>query len=249
MRHRLLAVVCVTASLLTACGVLPEGGAERRTVTVWLMKDSASKEFLKRFTEDFERTHGDLRLDIRIQEWTGIGEKVQAALKQGDKSGPDVIEVGNTQVAQYVEGGGLSDLTLESMRDWGMNDWLPGLAEPGRIGARQFGIPWYAANRVVIYRKDLFAQAGIDGPPKTRDQWIADTARLNSAGIQGIYLAGQDWYTLAGFIWDEGGDLAEKSSAGNWKGTLQTPAALRGMDFYRRLQALGDGPADGDDDL
>ncbi|MFF1810182.1 extracellular solute-binding protein [Streptomyces sp. NPDC058251] len=248
MRHPLLAVVCVTASLLTACGVLPEGGAERRTVTVWLMKDSASKEFLKRFTGDFERTHGDLRLDIRIQEWTGIGEKVQAALKQGDKSGPDVIEVGNTQVAQYVEGGGLSDLTLESMRDWGMNDWLPGLAEPGRIGARQFGIPWYAANRVVIYRKDLFAQAGIDGPPKTRDQWIADTARLNSAGIQGIYLAGQDWYTLAGFIWDEGGDLAEKSSAGNWKGTLQTPAALRGMDFYRRLQALGDGPADGDEE-
>lgn len=164
MRHRLLALVCVAASLLTACGALPEGGTERRTVTVWLMKDSASKEFLKRFTEDFERTHGDLRLDIRIQEWTGIGEKVQAALKREDKGAPDVIEVGNTQVAQYVDGGGLSDLTLESMRDWGMNDWLPGLAEPGRFNTRQFGIPWYAANRVVIYRKDLFARAGIKHP-------------------------------------------------------------------------------------
>lgn len=107
MRHRLLAVVCVTAALLTACGALPEPGSGRRTVTVWLMKDSASKEFLKRFTEDFERTHGDLRLDIRIQQWTGIGEKVQSALKREDKEAPDVIEVGNTQVAQYVDGGGL----------------------------------------------------------------------------------------------------------------------------------------------
>lgn len=248
MRHRLLAVVCVTASLLTACGALPEGGAERRTVTVWLMKDSASKAFLKRFTEDFERKHGDLRLEIRIQEWTGIGEKVQAALKRGDKGAPDVIEVGNTQVAQYVDGGGLSDLTLESMRDWGMNDWLPGLAEPGRFNTRQFGIPWYAANRVVIYRKDLFARAGIKQPPKTREQWLADTERLNSAGNQGIYLAGQDWYTLAGFIWDEGGDLAKKASAGTWEGTLQTPAALRGMDFYRRLQALGEGPVSADEE-
>ncbi|MER5385931.1 extracellular solute-binding protein [Streptomyces sp. NPDC002688] len=248
MKRRLLAVVCVTASLLTACGALPGSGAQRRTVTVWLMKDSASKEFLKRFTEDFEDRHGDLRLDIRIQEWTGIGEKVQAALKAEDEAVPDVIEVGNTQVAQYVDGGGLSDLTLESMRDWGMNDWLPGLAGPGRIDTRQFGIPWYAANRVVIYRKDLFAGAGIKQPPKTREQWLTDTERLDADGNQGIYLAGQDWYTLSGFIWDEGGDLAEESSSGHWEGSLGTPAALRGMDFYRRLQALGKGPVDADEE-
>ncbi|MET9894244.1 extracellular solute-binding protein [Streptomyces sp. NPDC006465] len=248
MKRRLIAVVCVTASLLTACGALPGSGAQRRTVTVWLMKDSASKEFLKRFAEDFEDRHGDLRLDIRIQEWTGIGEKVQAALKAEDEAVPDVIEVGNTQVAQYVDGGGLSDLTLESMRDWGMNDWLPGLAGPGRIDTRQFGIPWYAANRVVIYRKDLFAGAGIKQPPKTREQWLTDTERLNAGGNQGIYLAGQDWYTLSGFIWDEGGDLAEESSSGHWEGSLGTPAALRGMDFYRRLQALGNGPVDADEE-
>lgn len=81
---------------------------------------------------EFERTHRDLRLDIRIQQWTGIGGKVQAALKDDSPHGPDVIEVGNTQVPQYVEGGGLLDLTLESMRDWGLRDWLPGLAEPGQ---------------------------------------------------------------------------------------------------------------------
>jgi N,N'-diacetylchitobiose transport system substrate-binding protein len=65
----------VTASLLSACGALPGDGNARRTVTVWLMKDSASSTFLDRFTRDFERIHGDLRLDIRIQQWTGIVEK------------------------------------------------------------------------------------------------------------------------------------------------------------------------------
>ncbi|MEU1456769.1 extracellular solute-binding protein [Streptomyces avermitilis] len=248
MRRRLLALLCVSASLLTACGALPGEGSGRRTVTVWLMKDSASKDFLARFTKEFERAHGDLRLDIRIQQWTGIGEKVQTALRRQGGDGPDVIEVGNTQVAQYVDGGGLLDLTLESMRDWGMKDWLPGLAEPGRFGSRQYGIPWYAANRVVIYRKDLFAAAGLARPPKTRDQWLTDTQKLNSHDLQGIYLAGQDWYTLAGFIWDEGGDLAKQPSSGTWEGSLDTPAALRGMDFYRRLQALGAGPADADEE-
>ncbi|KOV64645.1 sugar transporter [Streptomyces sp. MMG1121] len=223
------------------------GGHERETVTVWLMKDSASKEFLQRFTEDFERTHQDLRLDIRIQQWTGIVEKVRAALKEDSGKGPDVIEVGNTQVPLYADGGRLADLTLESMRDWGQEQWLPGLAEPGKDGNAQYGIPWYAANRVVIYRKDLFEAAGIAGPPKTRAEWLTDTEKLDSGGNQGIYLAGQDWYTLSGFIWDEGGDLAVQKDYA-WKGALDTPAALRGMDFYRRLQALGRGPVGADEE-
>ncbi|WP_433454547.1 extracellular solute-binding protein [Streptomyces sp. CA-142005] len=246
MRRRLLALLCVTGSLVSACGMLP-GGHERKTVTVWLMKDSASKEFLRRFTEDFERTHKDLRLDIRIQEWTGIVDKVRAALKDDSGDGPDVIEVGNTQVPLYADGGKLADLTLESMRDWGKDKWLPGLAQPGKDGNAQYGIPWYAANRVVIYRKDLFEAAGITRPPKTREEWLADTEKLNSGGNQGIYLAGQDWYTLSGFVWDEGGDLARQKDY-RWEGALDTPAALRGMDFYRRLQALGRGPADSDEE-
>lgn len=246
MRRRLLALLCVTGSLVSACGMLP-GGHDRKTVTVWLMKDSASKEFLHRFTEDFERTHEDLRLDIRIQEWTGIVEKVRGALRDDSGDGPDVIEVGNTQVPLYADGGRLVDLTLESMRDWGKEKWLPGLAQPGKDGNKQYGVPWYAANRVVVYRKDLFERAGITRPPKTRDEWLADTEKLDSGGNQGIYLAGQDWYTLSGFIWDEGGDLAREKDH-EWQGTLDAPAALRGMDFYRRLQALGTGPVDADEE-
>jgi N,N'-diacetylchitobiose transport system substrate-binding protein len=247
-RHRLLALGCACLCLLSACGILPHvGGTDRRTVTVWLMKDSASQEFLRRFTRSFEREHTDLRLDIRIQQWTGIGAKVKAVLDADSGNGPDVIEVGNTQVPQYVEGDRLLDLTLESALRWGREDWLPGLSEPGQFLSHQYGIPWYAANRVVIYRKDLFARAGIAAPPRTREQWLTDTEKLNSAGNQGIYLAGQDWYTLSGFIWDEGGDLAS-DAGGGWRGTLDTPAALRGMDFYRRLQALGDGPAGSDEE-
>ncbi|ANP50984.1 N,N'-diacetylchitobiose transport system substrate-binding protein [Streptomyces griseochromogenes] len=246
MRRRLLVLLCVTGSLVSACGVLP-GEHQRHTVTVWLMKDSASKDFLRRFTEDFEHTHQDLRLDIRIQDWTGVVAKVRRALRADAKGGPDVIEVGNTQVAQYADDGRLADLTLESMRDWGKDDWLPGLAEPGKDGNKQYGVPWYAANRVVIYRKDLFARAGITAPPKTREAWLADTRKLDSGGDQGVYLAGQDWYTLSGFIWDEGGELAERKDY-EWRGALDTPAALRGMDFYRRLQALGAGPVDADEE-
>ncbi|WP_299531858.1 extracellular solute-binding protein [uncultured Streptomyces sp.] len=247
MKNRVLAgaVALVSSLVLGGCGYLPSGGSGETTVDIWLMKDSVSPEFLDAFTTSYESEHPSVKLKFTVQEWGGIGPKVLKALKEDEA--PDVIEVGNTQVAQYAETGGLRNLTLESMRDLGSEDWIPGLAEPGSIDGVQYGIPWYAANRVVIYNKDLFAQAGIDAPPETREEWIEVSEQLDTGGNQGMYLAGQNWYVLAGFIWDEGGELAEENG-GDWQGALDSPKALRGMKFYQRLQALGDGPRDADEE-
>ncbi|MER5756015.1 extracellular solute-binding protein [Streptomyces sp. NPDC002088] len=214
------------------------------TIDVWLMRDSVSAQFQKDFVKGFETAHPDIKVKVQIQEWDGIGEKVTAALASNDA--PDVIETGNTQVAQFAQSGGLLDLS-DKVDELGGKDWLKGLAGPGAYEGKQYGIPYYAANRVIIYRTDLFKKAGIDAAAiKTRDQWIAATEKLNTGDTQGIYLPGQNWYTLSGFVWDEGGDLATESG-GKWKGSLDTPEAIRGMEFYKKLQALGKGPKDADE--
>ncbi|WP_326628947.1 extracellular solute-binding protein [Nonomuraea fuscirosea] len=245
MRNRILALAAVFA--LAACGAAEEPGQQQAAgpvkLTVWIMDGSVTQELLKKFETEYEAAHQGVDLDIQIQAWDGIGERVTAALASTDA--PDVIEVGNTQVAQYSASGGVSDLSAK-VADLKGEDWLPGLAQPGKIDGKQYGIPWYAANRVVVYNKDLFKAAGIAEPPKTRDEWLEVTEKLNKGGNQGIYLTGQTWYALAGFVWDEGGDLAVQEG-GKWKGALDTPQALAGMDYYKRLQALGKGPKDADE--
>ncbi|MDX3660300.1 extracellular solute-binding protein [Streptomyces sp. ID05-26A] len=235
------AALLVLALTLSACGS-SAGGGEKQEITVWLMKDTATEEFVSKFEAEFEKDHSNLDLKIQIQEWNGITQKVTSALASTDP--PDVIEVGNTQVAQYVASKGVTDLSGKKSELQG-DDWIPGLSEPGAVDGKQFGIPFYAANRVVIYRKDLFEAAQVT-PPKTRAEWLAATAKLDQGDQQGIYLPGQNWYTLSGFVWDEGGDLAEQDGD-RWKGSLNTPEALAGMDFYKQLQALGDGPKDSDE--
>ncbi|MGW1875682.1 extracellular solute-binding protein [Streptomyces sp. NPDC001975] len=221
-----------------------DGSGKSTTIDVWLMRDSVSARFQNEFVKGFEAAHPEIKAKVQIQEWDGIGEKVTAALASNDA--PDVIETGNTQVAQFAQSGGLLDLS-DKVDDLGGKSWLKGLAEPGAYEGKQYGIPYYAANRVVIYRTDLFRKAGIDATAiKTRDQWIAATGKLDTGGTQGIYLPGQNWYTLSGFVWDEGGDLATRSG-GEWKGSLDTPEAIRGMEFYKKLQALGRGPKDADE--
>ncbi|MFJ7204286.1 extracellular solute-binding protein [Streptomyces sp. NPDC098789] len=249
MKMRFLAVctALVAATALTGCSVLGESDGGPQKVTLWLMKGSASDDFIKKFTDSYEKDHPGIDLDVKIQEWTGIGDKVNGVLKGKGKEKADVIEVGNTQVAQYIETGGLSEVTLEGLREWGSKDWLKGLADPGSVGGAQYGVPWYAANRVVIYNKDMFASAGLKTPPKSRGEWISATQKLDKGAQQGIYLPGQNWYVLSGFIWDEGGDLAVETG-GQWVGTLDTNEALAGMDFYKQLQALGDGPKSSDEE-
>ncbi|GAB1515160.1 extracellular solute-binding protein [Actinophytocola sp. KF-1] len=245
MPHRLAAgllALALSVPALAACGSDDTPGSGPANLTVWLMKDTATDEYVADFEAEFERDHPEYTLTVQIQEWDGITEKITGALASTDP--PDVIEVGNTQVAQYAASGGVTDLSdkVGALRG---EDWLPGLAEPGAVDGKQFGIPFYAANRVVIYRTDLFEAKGID-PPATREEWLTATAALNQGGTQGIYLPGQNWYVLAGFIWDEGGDLAVRDGD-RWQGTLGTPEALAGADFYRRLQALGKGPKDSDE--
>ncbi|MCX5401704.1 extracellular solute-binding protein [Streptomyces sp. NBC_00102] len=240
------AVALAATCALAACDSSSSGSDQSdgpSTLTVWIMKDSVSDAYLQRFEKDFESQHRGTDLDIQIQEWDGIGEKITAAL--ASKDAPDVLEVGNTQVAQYAQSGGVLDLS-DKVTDLKGADWLPGLAEPGKVDGKQYGIPWYAANRVVIYNKDLFAKAGITAPPTTREQWLEITGKLNKGGTQGIYLPGQNWYTLAGFVWEEGGELAVKDGD-TWRGALESPEALRGMEFYQQLQALGKGPKDSDE--
>ncbi|MFI6147047.1 extracellular solute-binding protein [Streptomyces sp. NPDC051109] len=249
MKMRFLAVctALAAATALTGCSQLAGSAAGEQKVTLWLMKGSASEDFIAKFTSSFEKEHPGVDLEVKIQEWTGIGEKVNAVLAGKSAESADVIEVGNTQVAQYIETGGLSELTLEGLREWGSKDWLKGLSDPGSIDGAQYGVPWYAANRVVIYNKDLFANAGINAAPKNRQEWIQATQKLDKGDRQGIYLPGQNWYVLSGFIWDEGGELAVETG-GEWVGTLDDDKALAGMEFYKQLQALGDGPKNADEE-
>ncbi|WP_219469543.1 extracellular solute-binding protein [Nonomuraea rhizosphaerae] len=244
MKYRILALAAVLA--VSACGsdaqpsAQPGASAAPAKLTVWIMDGSVTQDLLKKFETEYETAHKGVDLTIQIQAWDGIGERVTAALASTDA--PDVIEVGNTQVAQYSASGGVTDLTAK-VADLKGEDWLPGLAEPGKIDGKQYGVPWYAANRVVLYNKDVWGKTKI---PTTRDEWLEVTKNLNKGANQGIYLTGQTWYALAGFVWDEGGDLAVQEG-GKWKGALDTPQALAGMEFYKQLQALGKGPKDADE--
>jgi N,N'-diacetylchitobiose transport system substrate-binding protein len=211
------------------------------TLTVWLMDGSAPTTMTNQLNAEFAQEYPGWKVNYQVQEWDGIGDKLAKALSSSNP--PDVVELGNTQAVQYSQSGALADLTSVS-NAFHCDQWLSALKTSGAYDNKQYAIPFYAANRTVIYRKDMFAKAGITAAPTSNDEWLADIQKLKQAyasdpSFQSLYLPGQEWYTLLSFIWDQGGDVAA-DSGGHWSGALDTPAAQAGIKFYQQLyQASG----------
>ncbi|WP_436773573.1 extracellular solute-binding protein [Yinghuangia sp. YIM S09857] len=225
-----------------ASGSAPAAAGKTGKVTIWVMKGSTNDEFNAAFKAKFEADHPGSTVDIQVQQWNGIGEKITAALASNDA--PDIIEAGNTNIAGYAASGGVMDLSGK-VDELGGKDWIPGLAGPGKLDGKQYGIPFYAANRVVIYNKEAFAAAGVQ-PPKTRAEWLEISKKLNTGDQQGIYLPGQNWYFYAGLLKDEGIDLTTKDGD-KWKSNIGTPQGAAAVNFYKDLAANGKGPKDADE--
>ncbi|MDA3628519.1 extracellular solute-binding protein [Saccharopolyspora oryzae] len=231
---RALAAAAATSLALAGCGGGP--GVSDNTLTVWLMDGSASDALIDELNKEFEQSHPGMKVDYQIQQWNGIQDRLTTALASEDP--PDVIELGNSQNPQFSAEGTLLDLTADADA-LNKSQWVPALGESGAWEGKQYGVPFYAANRVVVYNKQLFDQAGITQPPTTRDELLGAIAKLEQTHgsdpeFQSLYLPGQSWYALLSFVWDSGGELAVRDGA-DYKGALDTPQAREGVEYYQQL--------------
>jgi N,N'-diacetylchitobiose transport system substrate-binding protein len=248
----------VAAIALATAGCAGSGGTdsgddsssgEERTLTVWLMNGSAPEPLTDALHKEFEQAHNNVTIKYEVQEWNGIQDKLTTAL--ASQNPPDVIELGNTQAPAFASEGVLTDLSGD-VGDLNGDQWLASLKASGEWDGKQFSTPFYAANREVLYRTDLFEQAGITAPPTSRAEWLDAINKLKATHgkdpkFQALYLPGQNWYTLLSFIYDEGGDIAEKDGT-TFTATMTSDEAKAGLEFYKQLVDVSGTTAPKDND-
>ncbi len=96
---------------------------------------------------------------------------------------------------------------------YNVGDILPFARGLYTYGGKLYGAPIYLETTILYYRKDLFAAAGISGPPKTMDEFAADAAKLMAPPrTYGLALRGLRGEGMNVYIWSEwlhsyGGDF------------------------------------------
>src|SRR5262249_5171518 len=124
----------------------------------------------------FEKQNPGVKVNVQYQQWNTHLQKFDATLAGGNT--PDVIEMGNTEMTKYMAAGAFADLSSAKSKFPNSSTWLKGLADSATYGGKLMGVPYYAGTRIVIYRTDMFKQAGIAGTPRSLGQLVADGKKL-----------------------------------------------------------------------
>ncbi len=240
MKKRFVAPAAI--ALAIAAGVSGGGGlaaaAPSHTLNIWLMTGEISPSVYNLVNAAFESQNPGWTVNVQIQQWSGISTKLITALASSNP--PDAMEIGNTDVAEFAASGGLENLAQDKSSLPNNNNWLGGLEGPAEYNGGLYAVPLLAGDRVVVYNKQMFAQAGIKQAPNSLSQLAADGAKLKATfasvkNFSPLYLPGEYWYAGIPLLWANGGQIATQSG-GKWTGDLTSKGSLAGLLEWQKLQ-------------
>src|SRR6478752_1055878 len=195
MKRRSIVALSLVVVLAAAVMAATSSGATKKatasSITVWLQIDAQSgwPDLVAAANKQFQSDHPGVNVNVQYQTWGTHLQKFDTTLAGG--GGPDVIEMGNTEMTKYMAAGAFAALNKSSFDN--SANWLKGLAASGAFGGKTYGVPYYAGSRVVTYRTDLFKQDGIRKLPATTAQYMLDAKKLLAKnpkkGFSPIYIA------------------------------------------------------------
>ena len=185
-----------------------------------------------------------------------LGPLYEAAFEQGGlKQGRfDLVLLNTDWLTMAAEDGHVQDLAprlAEQAPPDYPDGWPASLIEAQQIAEGVYGLPFHDGPQCLIYRKDLFEDAGLAERHKAAhgealhvpETWeafhrVAHTMTDAEAGRYGTCLAAypdghNTVYDFCIHLWTRGGALLDERG----HPTLQTPAATAALDFYRQLVA------------
>lgn len=230
---------CSTAVVvLLACG----GGArDGDTVELWAMgsEGAAAAELARAF----EAREG---VRVRVQQipWSAAHEKLLTAYV-GDAM-PDVFQLGTTWIAEFVALGALEplDALIAGSAALDSGDWFAGVREAVRVDGTTWAVPWYVDTRLIFYRADLLAAAGVEAPPPTWDGWLAAFRAMKARDPESwpLLLPFGEWEVPVVLAFQRGAGLLRD---GERYGAFRDPRVREALAFYRSLFDEGLAPRAG----
>jgi N,N'-diacetylchitobiose transport system substrate-binding protein len=242
----IVALGAAAALTLAGCASGGSGASEEGAeIRVWLVGTDTPDEAREYLVDTFEKENPGSTLVIEEQSWDGLVDRLTTSLSGSDS--PDVVEVGNTQASAFTSAGAFLDLT-EDYETLGGDDLLPGFVEAGSYDGKFYAAPLYSGARLVYYKKDALAAAGLT-VPTTLDEYISNGQALAAAnpGKSGIWWPGQDWYNALPYIWENGGEIAVADGE-EWDAQLSSPESLAGLAQVQEVMTTASSaPKDGNE--
>ncbi|HYJ66300.1 MAG TPA: sugar ABC transporter substrate-binding protein [Nocardioidaceae bacterium] len=235
---RLVAALTATSMVATGCagaGALGESG-DGTTLVVAIVSNPQMEDAIA-LSEQFEAEHPDINLDFVSLPENEARAKITASVATGGGEF-DAVMISNFETPQWAENGWLVDLQpyIDQTEGYDGDDFIPSVRDSLSYDGDMYSVPFYGESSFLVYRKDLFEEAGLTMPAHPTWQQVADfAAKLDDpeSGRTGICLRG-----LSG--WGE--NLAPLNTVVNtfggrwfdedWNAQLDSPEFENAVRFY-----------------
>ncbi|WP_066899289.1 ABC transporter substrate-binding protein [Mycolicibacterium houstonense] len=232
-----LATCLATAAVVMTAGCAGAGtlGATDQTVTIAMVSNSQMTD-ARDLADRFEAANPDIKLRFVTLSENQARAKITASTAMGGGEF-DVVMISNYEAPQWAENGWLVNLSEHARNTPGYDedDFIPSLKESLSYQGSMYAVPFYGESSFLMYRKDLFEQAGIEMPRNPTWRHVADAAaKLDKPGeMVGICLRGKPGWgevlapldtvinTFGGRWYDE-----------QWNAQLTSPEVQKAVNFY-----------------
>jgi sorbitol/mannitol transport system substrate-binding protein len=226
--------LAVAANGLAACAA-GGGSSSGHTITVLMVNNPPMLELQKLTAANFTKETGiKVNFVVKVEQDMRDTASTEFANQSGQY---DVATLSNFEIPYYAKAGWISDMqTIADNKDFDQSDILPSMTDALSYNGKVYGEPFYGESSFLMYRKDVFAQLGIDVPANPTwdqvSQWAAQ-ADGSQPGMKGICLRG-----LAGW----GDNLAPLTTVvntmggtwfdENWDAQVNTDGFQKAANFY-----------------
>src|SRR3954468_3954250 len=206
---RYAVAVVAAAALLVACGSSDDKSSSSSssatkssagkpvTIEWWhIQNNDPMKTIWANAAKSYMTAHPNVKIHITVLENEAFKSKLTTTM-QGGKV-PDIFQSwGGGTLKQQADAGLVKDIT-GATKPW-IGDLNPAAVGLYNLDGKQYGIPFNLGMVGVWYRQSLFKKAGIDAPPATWDEFLADIGKLKDAGITPLAVGEKDKWP--GMFW------------------------------------------------
>ena len=207
------------------------------TVQSWVLGHEG--EAVAQLVPEFERSHPGVSVRVQQIPWSAAHEKLLTAFV-GD-SMPDVFQLGTTWIPEFQALGALEALDTHVARSATVTpgEYFAGVWDANTIDGALVALPWYVDTRLLFYRSDLLAAAGVATPPRTWAEWSAALERVKQSlgpDRHAIFVPLSEWEVPVVLAFSQDAELLRD---GDRYGNFQSDAFRTAFAFYLDLFERG----------
>src|SRR6266487_394833 len=141
------------------------GGGGSKTVTV-VMVEKLFMQDIEKLSSEYKKDHPDSNVKFVTLPENELRDRVtqDIATQAGQY---DVVQIGTDEVPIWAKNGWLTKLDDDANKgDYDVNDLIPPVRQALTYNDGLYAVPFYGESSFLMYRKDLFQQAGLTMPAK-----------------------------------------------------------------------------------